>query len=114
MTRMKKWLVLFLITCLPIPVFADTSEPELGDNLEGIEKDFFAQELKYISNQIIAFSCMSDTDAILCQIIHFIISLISGFQLIAEVIGGVAFLVWVYRKINKLKIKLKNFLKKIK
>lgn len=50
MTRMKKWLVLFLITCLPIPVFADTSEPELGDNIEGIEKDFFAQELKYISN----------------------------------------------------------------
>ena len=111
---MKKWLVLFLITCLPIPIFADTSELELGRNIEGIEKDFFAQELKYILNQIIAFSCMSDADAILCQIIHFIIFLISGFQFIAEVIGGAIFLVWVYRKINRLKIELKKFLKKIK
>ena len=111
---MKKWLVLFLITCLPIPVFADTSEPDLGNNIEGIEKDFFAQELKYISNQIIAFSCMSGTDAILCQIIHFIIFLISGFKFIVEVIGGAIFLVWVYRKINKLKIKLRKFLKKVK
>ena len=57
---------------------------------------------------------MSDTDAILCQIIHFIIFSISGFKIIVEVIGGVIFLVWVYRKINKLKIKLKKFLKKIK
>ena len=112
MAYMKRWLVLFLIMCLPISVFADTPEPKSEDDLGGIKADFIIHGLKYISNQIIALSCMNSIDAGLCQIVHFIMLLIGEFQAVVEVIGVAMFMVWISRKANILKIKLKKFLKR--
>ena len=112
MIHIKKWLVLFLITCLPISAFADTHGSESENDLEEIKSDFFINGLKYISNQIIELSCMGGIDDRLCQIVYIAILLVGELQDVVGVIGVVMFMVWVSRKANILKIKLRKFLKR--